>query len=172
MSLIAIDPGINGAGIAAFEGQDLTWATYVANNIGNKVNVLARARALSERLVQAVPSRLAHTGPCVIVCEFPQIYTWGKGKGDPNDLLPLAAVLGGFVALQHAAEIVVVSPHAWKGNIDGDVMVERIQERVTPYEKARVLLPSAKSLQHNVWDAIGIGLHHLHRLERKRIYAR
>ena len=38
-----------------------------------------------------------------------------------------------------------------------------IEEKLSKAERQRVELPRAKSYQHNIWDAIGIGLHFLKR---------
>jgi hypothetical protein len=43
-------------------------------------------------------------------------------------------------------------------------MTERIQSKLSVAEAKTIDLP-AKSYQHNVWDAAGIGLHHLRRLK-------
>ena len=169
MHTLAIDPGLSGCGAALFDGPALTWATYVANHVGSSVNELSRACAMGKRILADVPfdPRMPHA----LVCEFPQIYTH-RESGDNNDLLPLAAVLGSFATVFQPAELRVVRPHEWKGSIRKEEMTRRIIARVTPHEATRVLLPTAKSLQHNVWDAVGIGLFHLNRLERKRVIAR
>jgi hypothetical protein len=163
---LSVDPGINGCGISVFEDAELIQATYVPNRIDRGVNILARARAMALAVVSTALDAQAFLG------EMPQIYAFGKGRGDPNDLLPLAAVLGGIVSAREFSEVRVVRPREWKGTIDPDALIERVKERLTPKEHSRVCLPSAASLQHNCWDAIGLSLFGCHRLERKRVFAR
>lgn len=162
MRILAVDPGINGAGVAIFSGALLERAQYVrmADNI-RKADILERARTLAG-VVREVAGFIE-----LLVLEWPQVYT--TGKIDRNDLLGLAAVDGAITAL-FGCPVKTVKPHEWKGGIDGDVMVERIKSRLSGEERSRVVL--AGCLSHNIYDAIGVGLHHLRRLERQRNFAR
>lgn len=126
-------------------------------------------------MVRALHDTLDAWGaPCVaadVVAEMPQVYTWGKGKGDPNDLLPLAAIVGGLVSCVRWQTITTYKPRQWKGTIDGDTLVARIATRgvgalLTEQEFAAAD-PVCKTLAHNMWDAVGIGLHCLGRLTRR-----
>lgn len=90
------------------------------------------------------------------VSEFPKVYTVGKSKGDPDDLLQLAGVVGALTGKLGPGEI--VRPYQWKGQVPKPVMVERIKSKLTAEELELVRLPRAKSLHHNIWDAVGIGL--------------
>ncbi|NOJ83830.1 hypothetical protein [Myxococcus xanthus] len=65
-----------------------------------------------------------------------------------------------------------VYPRDWKGSLDADAFIERIKQRIDAAEHLRVELPSYSSLHHNVWDAIGIGLHALGRLAPHRVFPR
>jgi hypothetical protein len=138
-TLVAIDPGVRRCGISLWEEGKLrnawltkerdTWSE-VAGDVG------------------------AWTGKAVI--EFPQFYSRrALGKGDPNDLLNLAAVVGAITT--HYLYPVIVRPREWKGQAPKDVTEARVRKELSKVEMARVDLP-AKSLRHNVFDAIGIGL--------------
>jgi hypothetical protein len=94
-----------------------------------------------------------------IVCEFPQVYARSKSKGDPNDLLKLAAVIGAFSTTR--VPFTTVLPHQWKGECPKAVTKNRALETLTAEELERIELPSARSLHHNVYDAVGIGLWYL-----------
>lgn len=161
--ILAIDPGIRGCGAAVFDGTALHWAGYVRNTAttGNgPFECASMADAVARELVTHTVTRL--------VLEWPQIYRAGKGKGDPNDLLCLAGV-DAALAGWFRAPGTHVRPRAWKGTIDGDKLIKRIKMRVTPAERLCVVLP-CPSLEHNVWDAIGLGLWAVGRLTRTRIY--
>ena len=152
----AIDPGVNGLGASAFDADALIDARYIRG-----------APDLRAWLAQHFSS----TDRMVI--EFPRIYRAAQQKGDQNDLLHVARAVG---RVQEAAErigmtIELIIPRDWKGTLDGDAMVKRIQGRVSGAELARIALPTV-SLQHNVWDAVGIGLHATGRLAPKRVVPR
>ncbi|WP_246137120.1 hypothetical protein [Myxococcus llanfairpwllgwyngyllgogerychwyrndrobwllllantysiliogogogochensis] len=111
--------------------------------------------------------------PHQLVIEMPRVYSAAHQKGDQNDLIQLAGVvgmLGGY--LPNVASRRSVYPRDWKGTVDADAFIERIKQRLSPVEHLRVELPSATSLHHNVWDAIGIGLHALGRLAPRRVFPR
>ena len=175
--LIAIDPGIRGCGVAMFVNHTEPKALICAGYVGNpnrKGNDLQEIRdlatAVNEFVDTASPSWLCDE----LVIEWPQVYRAGKSKGDPNDLLILTAVAGAlsYISVDKAYRVL---PRAWKGTVDPDACIERIKTRITPEEYACVELPKAASLQHNVWDAVGIGLHAVGRgvlNARKRVIAR
>ena len=94
-----------------------------------------------------------------------------KRGTDPNDLIMLAAVVGGitasaeFYALPHRLAL----PHEWKGTIPKEIMHARAVGTAAPGEVnplGGVLTPAelaaipniAKSKLHNVLDAVCMGL--------------
>lgn len=172
--LLSVDPGVRGCGAAIFFRNLLMAAAYVKNpvkpgpiecvkSVAFTVKGWVTARAVANLNRDEEVSRL--------VLEFPQTYGGRAARGDANDLFPLAAIDGALAALFPRAEVTSYFPREWKSNIDPDVLIKRIESRLTPEEHARVELP-AKSLQHNVFDAIGIGLAFLGRLEPRKVYAR
>ena len=145
--MLAIDPGINGCGVAEFDNGVLGCAYYVP--------ATERAQAYSSRRAYDMAAKVMayrrESSPLVEGwVEWPQVYRAGRSKGDPNDLLLVAGVAGalGFNS---------VLPAEWKGQLPKEVVMQRVKAALSYYELGCVELP-AKSLQHNVWDAIGIGL--------------
>lgn len=175
--IAAIDPGLRGCGVALFSEVTgrLQEARYVRGSILSSDPTASgayaagiTARYVVDNLTVLLRGRMLTR----LLLEMPQIYVHRKGK-DPNDLLGLAAVLGGICALHPYSAVTQYRPHDWKGNLDGDAMVERIQKRAAEAgETNYAILPSAKSLHHNVWDAVGIGYHFFGRLEKRRVIAR
>lgn len=115
-----------------------------------------------------------------VVYERPQIYAAAKSKGDPNDLIALAAI-GAAVAcwyqrsrIQPNDRVLIQTPtpaqwagqipKATKGSAIDSPRALRILSRLTDLEKSRV--PN----QHDAIDAIGLGLHALGRLGIRRVY--
>lgn len=137
--MIAIDPGVKFCGVACFRCDELEFARYVA------VDDLVDAIDLSEEL---------HI-------EMPRIYPGsGQQKGDLNDLLNLAAVVG--LCESYFNRSTRVFPAQWKGQVPKKIMNARILSKLSPIEQGRIVGAGAKT--HNVIDAVGIGLHALHRL--------
>ena len=131
--LYAIDPGVHMCGIAVFDDT---------------------------RLISAFYGKLPEDGnysTCELIIEMPRIYPGsGQQKGDLNDLLNLAAVVGHNEALFSALRSRRVFPAQWKGQVPKKAMNQRILKRLSLFEAARIQSAGAKS--HNVIDAVGIGL--------------
>lgn len=100
--------------------------------------------------------------PTSAVLEIPQVYVRNRSKGDPNDLIMLAGLVGAF-AYRFAEGHVLYKPAEWKGQVKKEITEMRARKRLSPEELARVQLPSAKSLAHNVWDGVALGLFHFGR---------
>ncbi len=149
MITLAIDPGVKHLGVALFEDETLVYATLLKTG---------DAQALSELF-------FVHGPPDRVVIELPQVYARSKSKGDPNDLIAVAVVVGALTACLKNAEL--IKPRVWKGTVDKSVFLKRILGKLEPGELA--LLPKlAKSLVHNVQDAVGIGLFAVGRLGKKK----
>lgn len=151
--MIAIDPGVHMCGEAGFYPDGAL--------------AFARLTPVVQVCRGLIKTALVHI-------EFPRIYLASKQKGDQNDLMQLARTIGNLEERARAAGATVklIYPRDWKGTIDPDAMIERIKSRLTPAEHVNVTLPTAASLQHNVYDAIGIGLHALGRLAPRKVYPR
>lgn len=83
-----------------------------------------------------------------------------QSKGDPNDLLRVAEVSGALA--WDFTNVYWYEARKWKGQVPKAVMGKRILKCLTE-EELKVLGPLAKN--HNVLDAVGIGLYHLGRLK-------
>jgi hypothetical protein len=153
VGLVSVDPGLRSCGVAYWKEGVLQAAQLVLGD--KKARDAAAWRAMTDNLHHEV---LDFTGSPVAI-EFPQVYRYGKG--DPNDLLQLAVIVGG--CFSWTDNLHVYRPREWKRQVPKNIMCQRIQDRLTEEERRRVALP-VPSLAHNVWDAVGIGLHHLGRL--------
>jgi Holliday junction resolvasome RuvABC endonuclease subunit len=186
--LLSIDPALHGCGCALWDSGTLKAAGYAASAIGRSTDVETVARAVQSAF--AAHQWAMKIGPhCYdqLVFELPQIYQRGanKSKGDPNkNVLPLAMV-GAALAMQSFAQVSTYQPHTWKGTtqkpksvreevVEGKVYVikTRVKERLLDVEKAVVDWTGSVEHSWDVADAIAIGLHHLDRFERKRVFAR
>ncbi|MCP3163313.1 hypothetical protein [Myxococcus qinghaiensis] len=175
---VSIDPGLRHCGVAVFAVPEHERASLLAAGLPKNPErqdgelSLASWAAMAFAVREWLRPRVGDE-PFQLVIEMPRVYAAAHQKGDQNDLIQLAGVvgmLGGF--LTNVASRRSVYPREWKGTVDADAFIERIKQRLDAVEHLRVELPSAASLHHNVWDAIGIGLHALGRLAPRRIFPR
>lgn len=141
---------------------------------------LARALFLDGALKKCGPWLEADEGDlepawCVDVnlIELPQIYK--RMKGDPNDLVTVAAIAGRVRQAIGWHRCEFISPRSWKGTLDGDMMHVRIVKALTDDER-KVYFdatdPLPEGVRHNVADAIGIVLAKLGRLTAQSLTTR
>lgn len=147
MLVLSADPGAHRHGLAVWNNGVLVSAFYTKKD------------SPLEELQKKGFSGKIHK----VVIEFMQIYRV-TGTKQANDLLSVSFSSGCLVGLLGIDEIVLYKPREWKGQTPKNIMTKRIQKILAPEELNIVELPSAKSLQHNVWDGIGIGLKYWGRL--------
>ena len=140
-SIIAIDPGAI-SGWALFREGSLIFAAYV-----------------DQITLSNFPPTVPVPGRVII--ERPVIYPFGMGNADPDDLIKLAILVGelrGFyIRLLYAVEL--VKPRTWKGTVPKKIHNARVLAKLTPEELALLpKRPRAKDYDHNMVDAIGLGL--------------
>lgn len=154
-SVVAVDPGKDHAGVAE-----------LADGV-----VIRCALIRAEGPYRVAVGVAAWTGRMLVddlVVEGQQIYP--RSKGDPNDMLPLAQVVGGVLARVTHIDHHNPLPREWKGSTPKDVFTARIEAGLTEAERDlvdRLKLP--KSLRHNVLDAIGLGKWCYERVSRQTV---
>jgi hypothetical protein len=166
-TLLSLDPGLRGCGVALFRDGVLTACSYVKNPETKGAGPDAVLK-----MADAVYDWSLKEGGVLtpeIVFEHPQAYTAGHSKGDNNDLFPLVGVAYALATMCHP--VTKVLPREWKGQLEKDACHARIRSRLSPAELA--VFESVKGhFAHNAWDACGVGLHHLGRFERTRVFAK
>lgn len=161
---LCVDPGLRGVGVAVFEGKTLARAAYLENPEKSGRGYRA-ASAMAFEMHRWLDIN-ALTVPDKAVIEFPRIYP-GHAKIDNNDLIDIATVGAAIATWCEADEIVSVFPADWKGNVKKDVMTTRIKAELSANEASRIDKSCRRSLLHNVYDAVGIGLWRFGRLHKK-----
>ena len=196
MNLLSVDPGVNFCGAALFNPGGTLVAAKAIRGSGFK-NDIAGLRKVAVDLYQwadFTAKRAWIDGRCglgvsVLAMEWPQVYAGRqRGRKDPNNLLPLAA-LDGAIATKFfdTSTFALYLPHDWKGSKKANPTARWVLSRLSNEERAQVedldafeaALAIAESENedvghyvHNTVDAIGIGLHHLGRLGKRRVIAR
>lgn len=161
--ILGIDPGLRAIGWALVEGDGRLLSCGLARGALSGRGPVAWGAvvdaAVSDVRISAAAAHEATAASVRVVCEFPQVYAAGKAKGDPADLLELAAVVGMLSAALKAPRFSAVLPRAWKGNVPKDIMTRRILasfegDDASTYNRAIARVPPY--LRHNVIDAVGI----------------
>ncbi len=174
--LAAVDPGVHGCGVAIFDGGTLIEAHYTCPS-RNPFHKSEHACGLVTPGIPDIQGRGNYARAHCTAREALAAMGWvddlivehmfkypGMDKINVNDLLDVQTVAA-MVAASHSSAISVYPPQ-WKGNVPKKIMTERIKKLLTPKERA--ILDAGdwpKSLEHNVVDAIGIGLWRLGRLK-------
>lgn len=152
--ILTVDPGVRACGCALWlPSGELVRAAYVEG--GAETEPRGMFYSVEEWVSGGDKDRW---GPLTrIVVERPQTYHGRATRGDANDLLDVALVVGALSTLS-AAPLRLVLPSEWKGQVPKSVTRERCWERLSAAEITRVVLPRSSKLAWNVWDAVGIGL--------------
>lgn len=158
--IIAIDPGLRHCGVALGEESPmrlLKRAELVLNPEQVERGPRAWVAMCRSVLQWAGPYGTTHQ----LIIEVPRIYPRSdQRKGDLNDLLELAGVVGA-IATQWAS-VKFYYPAQWKGQVPKKIMTERIRKQLRPVELENIISVGAKD--HNTLDAVGIFLHSVGRL--------
>jgi hypothetical protein len=160
--VFAIDPGLRHCGFAKFTDSGILVDARLVKSSNNEMRGppawLAMADAVSAFIGDPSLTRL-------LVIEVPRIYPHSRDqKGDLNDLLELAGVVGAIAA--RARVIQFVYPSEWKGQLPKKVMNERVLKALDVKTEGGALVHH----DHNTLDAVGIGLHYFGRIGKKRVF--
>lgn len=130
---VFVDPGVHASGVAVFRARELVHAEYRADPLQSESTVAWRC-----------------------VCEKPQVYNTGEAR--KGDLIDLAIAAGRMTS---ALPTEYITPAQWKGSAKKGPMHERMFGLLSPEERellARSLDGVRKTLHHNVFDAVCMGL--------------
>lgn len=166
LSFLALDPGTRNPAMALFVCGRLARAERV--KVPAAVREIddegERARQIAELLEAWVLQRC--DALVALVYECPQIYGVGKGKGNPNSLMPLA-MIGAGLAMALRVPVISPKPAEWIGQIRksevgdpwgsprGMLIARRLKDEIAQCEST-----------HDAVDAAGLGLWALGRLDK------
>jgi len=178
--VVAVDPGTRQCGVAVFDSGRLLRAALIRAGGRHEGDATADelvhlARLVATWAVERDPDydwrtdRERDLVPGELVVE--QMVSRGSAaqrKGDQNDLIQLTLVSGliaGILVQRAGARLYRYKPEQWKGTIpkpkrgEEYIVKKRVTSRLDAAELAAIV-PCPASLEHNVFDAVGIGLHH------------
>lgn len=184
MQVLSVDPGEHGCGYALWivqetkhsgEPRPRRTATLLDANYAPGL-VFTRERG--QHAVSPPKTWFDDTTIDELAIEIPQIYIQ-RTRGDQNDLVLLAFAAGAAFGALGVPRAVLYHPHDWKGNTPKDLGRDRYSIALAQHERDRLCFTKGArckeerihgltaDLEHNVWDAIGLGLHHLGRRARQ-----
>jgi hypothetical protein len=142
MRILGIDPGLRACGVA--EHHDGVWRTET---------IRPQARDLVERVREILDHFRVQIGlPDLVVIELPQVYQGHLQKGDPNDLIKLAVLVGAITAL-FICPVLLPTPTQWKNAVPKEIHHRRI----------RAKLPELGRCSKDAMDAVGLCLYGMER---------
>lgn len=171
MKIVAIDPGFRDCGVAVFDKGLLQHCDHVkcsATALVEAVQFTETARSVVDYI-----KSLNVGNSFDLVIEYPQQYA--RSPAPRESVQKLVGVIGSLVSQFHQAtgglgvKVSTYKPREWKGQVPKDVMFNRIISRLSETE-FETLPPISRTRLSHVYDAIGIGLHHLGRLKGVAAY--
>lgn len=160
--LLAVDPGKRVAGWAWFGKDSMLLQCGLARAGDGPLWVCV------DEITSAIGELLhGHPHRRELVIEKPQIYEQRKWKARSSDLIDLAIMVGALIREVQANDCQTPHPKDWKGTVPKtkeleDYIIHRRNLKVLQ-QKERVAYNSGletgpAGLQHNIVDAVGIGL--------------
>lgn len=177
--LLSVDPGTRVCGAALWSDGVLVAAAAVKNPIPTGSDFRECVEAAREVLRWARYHDAERID--ILALEKPQVYQPGGDRtvGDPNGLVPLAAIDGALAAML-GAPVKAYWPKEWGAVGKPDRVSEpypverRVRDRLSSAELRALEAEWPGNVKHSydLVDAVAIGLHHLGRFGRGRVLAR
>jgi hypothetical protein len=141
MRILAVDPGINTTGLAwRCEGRDIRVTDA-------DLSAISTYRDKAREVARSVPDVCFDH----VYIELPQVYPYPQMKGDPNDLVNLAVLIGGIVSLVSHYKATLIQPRKWKGQLPKKIHHERILKQCPQFAN--------RDLSLDALDALGLLLY-------------
>ena len=134
MNIIGIDPGLNCTGVTWKQGDGVT-----VNSVRPRAKCLREKAREIGRIVPSICWDL-------LVIEIPQVYQGSKQKGDPNDLINLAILVGGIISVITTYNVALVKPSTWKAQVSKKIHHKRIMKRYPELDGQKFSLDALDSL--------------------------
>jgi len=157
-SLLAIDPGLQGTGLAFWYDQQCLapdWVRVVRNHGVKNKDWVVRAHRLVEEVLSTLSEEVRVNS---VACELMEMHGSARAQmmwkaGDFQRTLVFIGMLVG--RLRHemlTQEFKLVKPSEWKGQMPKSVAERRIRKKLGDKVCRRL------KIQSHAWDAVGIGL--------------
>lgn len=157
--ILGIDPDTQATGLALVGEDGLPKVVGLASIEEVGAKGLEAVALMAALLRFKIATAFKGAERCVV--EFPQHYG-GRAKADPNHLILLAGVAGAAAAAFGSANVVLVPPRKWKGNVPKHIHHARIMDAIEwdpymfPPEDVRVVGDVPLMRWKEILDAIGL----------------
>lgn len=166
-TLVSVDPGSHYAGVAFYVAGHLADVGLVRPHPLGKASTYDVALHVSMWVRRCMHNLGQPEGRVSqLICEGQQIYP-GPRRNDPNDMVPLAQVVGGVQARVDAFEREIVMPRIWTKSVPKEVRQRRYLASLDEREMSlidAVVSKVPKDYRHDVIDAAMIGAYKLGKL--------
>ncbi len=155
---LAIDPGLQGTGVAYFDRDgELRWVKVINPTKGDWL-VRASHMATAVRMLLMDDTGLEWHSTQV-VCELMEMHGSARARmmWAGGDLQRTLILTGMFCARLRPCPIDLIPPSKWKGQMPKDVVQRRIEKKLGKAYCRRL------EIKTHAWDAVGIGLFSLGR---------
>lgn len=163
MRLVGIDPGYSERAGTALG----IWEVLPSNDYRLATAGLIRTPSTPDRtscfiqLAQTVSAAIGDVDHAVI--EMPRTYGGRARRGDANDVMRLATLVGMLAMAIRSSRPRVVIEILEPSSIPKEITKNRL-DGLTDDEKQLIVKAAPSSIRHNVYDAVGIGARALRRL--------
>lgn len=175
-AVLTVDPGLRCCGVAVWSPAGrLVRAGLAVNQVTKDRGPVAWAgmgKAAGSWWSGTLSDTSPYAPPALLLVER-QVIQYGRTR-NPADILELAGAAGAVVGQVGGEKVAGYFDIEWKGTIQGDAMTEMIRRRIQaePSEHRNIEWSWHKALEHNILDAIGMGLFFFDRLVPKRVIHR
>lgn len=170
---IGIDCGVKYIGISLFEDvsltvKDLLKCEFIKSSNEHHMTQSKIAFGIIDNLKKSkILSDITANDKVYVLIEYPEQYQYSPvPRGNVQDLAFTAGALSLFFEMTFDnARVDLILPKIWKRQVPKDIFLNRILSRLS--EEELEILESKnypKSVEHNVIDAIGLGLYLCRRL--------
>lgn len=151
-TLLTVDPSLTSTGLALWNYRTLIGTELLKVSPREGEHWLSVAQRMTMKFHDVLHVRQPHK----VTIELPSFYASSSGHmvAVRGDLIKLACIVGMFTrtAMEPGADVRLVEPNEWKGQLPKDVVIQRVRDRIPEIDKK--FAPKKDS-----WDAIGIGLY-------------
>lgn len=153
---LSIDPGKWDCGAALWDSDGQLISASLVKNL-----ISATCRAERVEIWRGMARGVRAWADCQdpdLILEIPQVDLRTRGAAKITPLFDLSGVQGAIACMWPNARILwSPTPSEWKGQLPKEISQARVDARLSAGERDLIAWP-AKSLRHNVYDALHLGL--------------
>lgn len=159
MRLIAVDPGLQGTGVAIFKvGQALPLhVDVIKSTIGRSAEWIDRVESIVEQVYELSVEYNVRNAICEMMemHQSPRAQMMWKSGDLQRTLFLVGSLHGQLTGMAGVVNFIVTPPSEWKGQLPKSVTINRINRLLGKGVGDKL------GIHTHAWDAVGIGLWHM-----------